>query len=45
MTGHQMAAGILYGDRHGWSYGAEVGYLPDTLHIRWHTTLSVSVVF
>lgn len=44
-SGRQVAAAVLYGDRQGWSYGAEVGYLPDTLHVRWHSTLSVSVVF
>jgi len=43
--GHQIAAGLVYGSRLGWSYGAEVGYLPDGRQVKWHTTLGASVVF
>jgi hypothetical protein len=43
--GRQVAAAIVYGERLGWTYSAEVGYLPDAERVRWHTTLGIGVVF
>ncbi len=44
-AGDQVAAAVVYGDRLGWTYSAEIGYLPDAEHVRWHATLAVGVVF
>lgn len=43
--GRQIAAAIVCGERMGWSYSAEIGYLPDAQHIRWHATFGIGVVF
>jgi hypothetical protein len=43
--GHQVAAAVVYGDRMGWTYSAELGYLPDAQHVRWHATFGIGVVF
>jgi hypothetical protein len=43
--GGQVAAAIVYGDRLGWTYSAELGYLPDAERVRWHATFGIGVVF
>lgn len=43
--GNQIAAGIVYGKPGGWSYGFQIGYLPQGVRVKWHTTLGVSTYF
>jgi hypothetical protein len=43
--GRQVAAGLVYGKRLGWSYSLQAGYLFDTPRTRWHTTLGVATYF
>lgn len=44
-SGRQVAAAVIYGDRMGCAYSAEVGYLIDSERVKWHTTLGISTVF
>lgn len=41
----QIAAGLVYGYGSRCIYSIEVGYLPDGVRIKWHTTLGGSDVF
>jgi len=44
-SGRQVAAGLVYGERVGWTYSAELSYVLDSKPVKWHTTLAVAVVF
>lgn len=41
----QIAAGMIYKGGSGWNYGLQVGYLPEGVKVKWHTTLGVATYF
>lgn len=43
--GNQVSAGIVYIQRQAWSYGLQVGYLPEGANVQWHTTLGAATYF
>lgn len=45
VLGNQIAAGIVYGKPNRWIYSFQVGYLPEGVRVKWHTTLGVSTYF
>ena len=43
--GAQYAAGLVYVQPKSWSFGLQIGYLPDGQNFQWHTTLGAATSF